>query len=154
MRQEGTPSSQVLLNAKLNLLGESPAFLRLLGQIDRFARCDATVLINGETGTGKELTARAIHYLSGRATGRSSPSIAVRCPIRCSAASSSATRAAPSPMRTRTARDSSRRPKSGTLFLDELEALSRAAKSRCCASCRTTNTGRSGGARSRSRTCG
>jgi DNA-binding NtrC family response regulator len=76
MRQLGTQSSQVLLNAKLNLLGESPAFLQLLAHIERFARCDATVLIDGETGTGKELTARAIHYLSARAEG---PFVPVNC---------------------------------------------------------------------------
>ena len=34
MRQPGTQSSQVLLNAKLNLLGESPAFLQLLAHIE------------------------------------------------------------------------------------------------------------------------
>ena len=55
------------LVAKLNLLGDSPAFRHLLGQIERFAGCDATILIHGETGTGKELAARAIHYLSARA---------------------------------------------------------------------------------------
>jgi DNA-binding NtrC family response regulator len=65
-----------LLNAKLNLLGESPAFLQLLAHIERFARCDATVLIDGETGTGKELTARAIHYLSARAEG---PFVPINC---------------------------------------------------------------------------
>jgi len=74
MRQQSTVT--VPLNARLNLLGESPAFMRLLGQIERFARCDATVLINGETGTGKELTARAIHYQSDRADG---PFIPINC---------------------------------------------------------------------------
>jgi DNA-binding NtrC family response regulator len=64
------------LVAKLNLLGESPAFRRLLEQIDRFAHCDATILIDGETGTGKELAARAIHYLSARRDG---PFIPINC---------------------------------------------------------------------------
>jgi DNA-binding NtrC family response regulator len=61
---------------KLNLLGQSLEFKQVLQQIDRFARCDATVLINGETGTGKELVARAVHYLSQRSKG---PFIPVNC---------------------------------------------------------------------------
>ena len=64
------------LVAKLNLLGDSPAFMHLLRQIDRFARCDATILLDGETGTGKELAARAIHYCSARREG---PFIPVNC---------------------------------------------------------------------------
>ena len=75
MRQQST-RSPVLVNAKLNLLGESPAFRKLLAQIERFACCDATVLIDGETGTGKELAARAIHYLSARGDG---PFIPINC---------------------------------------------------------------------------
>ena len=54
---------------KLNLLGKSLEFTQVLQQIDRFARCDAALLINGETGIGKELVARAIHYLSQRRDG-------------------------------------------------------------------------------------
>ncbi len=50
----------------LNLLGESPAFVAALKLIKQFARCEAPVLIEGETGTGKELASRAIHYLSAR----------------------------------------------------------------------------------------
>lgn len=76
MRQPGMHPSQVKLNAQLNLVGESPPFLQLLAHIERFARCDATVLIDGETGTGKELTARAIHYLSSRCNG---PFVPVNC---------------------------------------------------------------------------
>jgi DNA-binding NtrC family response regulator len=48
------------------LIGHSERFQRLLEQVSRAARSQATVLIAGETGTGKELVARAIHYLSQR----------------------------------------------------------------------------------------
>jgi formate hydrogenlyase transcriptional activator len=48
------------------IVGNSPALLALLQQVDQVAPTDATVLISGETGTGKELIARAIHKLSGR----------------------------------------------------------------------------------------
>ena len=57
------------LSARFNLLGNSQAFRWVLEQIDWFADCDQPVLINGETGTGKELVARAVHYLSARRTG-------------------------------------------------------------------------------------
>ena len=48
------------------LIGESPAFLAEVQKFPVVARCDASVLISGETGTGKEVCARAIHYLSPR----------------------------------------------------------------------------------------
>jgi len=51
------------------LIGESPAMRRLFELIDRFAVSDATVLILGETGSGKELVADAIHQRSPRARG-------------------------------------------------------------------------------------
>jgi len=47
------------------LIGESPAMQRVFDVTEKVAETDATVLISGETGTGKELIARAIHY-SGR----------------------------------------------------------------------------------------
>jgi two-component system response regulator GlrR len=59
-----------------NLIGESPAFQHALRLIERVSQCDATVLIYGETGTGKELAARAIHYLGRRGTA---PFIPVNC---------------------------------------------------------------------------
>ncbi len=53
--------------AMAQLIGKSPTFLEVIGQIPAVAKSDATVLITGETGTGKELAARAIHYMSDRA---------------------------------------------------------------------------------------
>ena len=52
------------------VIGNSPALEAVLGQVERVAPTDSTVLIQGETGTGKELIARAIHNLSSRC-GRS-----------------------------------------------------------------------------------
>ena len=49
-----------------NILGTSPALRRALEQVRTVAPTDSTVLIEGETGTGKELIARAIHNLSPR----------------------------------------------------------------------------------------
>jgi formate hydrogenlyase transcriptional activator len=49
-----------------NMIGESPAFQAVLSAIRVVAPTDATVLIEGETGTGKELVARALHDLSSR----------------------------------------------------------------------------------------
>ena len=49
------------------IVGASPALRRTLRLLDRVVRTDASVLIYGETGTGKELIARAIHYNGARA---------------------------------------------------------------------------------------
>lgn len=58
------------------LVGKSPAFLREMEKIPLVAKCEAVILISGETGTGKELYARAIHHLSPRAD---KPFIPVNC---------------------------------------------------------------------------
>jgi formate hydrogenlyase transcriptional activator len=52
------------------IIGNSPALDSVLEQVERVAPTDSTVLIQGETGTGKELIARAIHNISSRC-GRS-----------------------------------------------------------------------------------
>ena len=52
-----------------NMVGASPAFQSVLKGLQIVAPTDSTVLILGETGTGKELVARAIHELSGRTRG-------------------------------------------------------------------------------------
>ena len=65
--------SQFCLEA---LVGNSLSFLQAIGDIPLLAKSDATVLIEGETGTGKELVARAIHYRSAR---EGKPFIPVNC---------------------------------------------------------------------------
>lgn len=50
----------------LNLIGQSPQFLDTLSFINKASNCNAPVLIEGETGCGKEVAARAIHYLGSR----------------------------------------------------------------------------------------
>jgi two-component system response regulator HydG len=59
-----------------NLVGQSPPMLKLFETIVDVAASDSTVLITGETGTGKELVARAIHTQSPRCYG---PFIAINC---------------------------------------------------------------------------
>jgi formate hydrogenlyase transcriptional activator len=58
------------------IIGSSPALEEVLGQVERVAPTDSTALVQGETGTGKELIARAIHNLSSRC-GR--PFIKLNC---------------------------------------------------------------------------
>jgi two-component system response regulator AtoC len=59
-----------------NLIGQSPAMVEVYKLVARVAGLDTTVLIQGETGTGKELVARAIHHASPRADG---PFVVVDC---------------------------------------------------------------------------
>lgn len=59
-----------------NLIGQSPAMVRLLETIAQVAPTDATVLIAGESGAGKEMIANAIHYNSPR---KDAPFIKINC---------------------------------------------------------------------------
>jgi PAS domain S-box-containing protein len=58
------------------IVGRSPALLEVLANVGRVALTDASVLVTGETGTGKELIARAIHFSSRR---QDRPLIKVNC---------------------------------------------------------------------------
>ena len=60
----------------VQLIGESPAIEAVRSTTRRIADTDLAILILGENGTGKEVVARSIHYLSGR---RDQPFIAVNC---------------------------------------------------------------------------
>ena len=73
LAQAGRESKPELFRA---LVGVSPAIQSVRSFVDRVARTDATVLVLGETGTGKEVVARNIHYRSVR---RDKPFVAVNC---------------------------------------------------------------------------
>ena len=60
----------------VEIVGNSPALLHALRQVDQIAPAEATALIYGETGTGKELIARAVHDRSAR---RERPLVKVNC---------------------------------------------------------------------------
>src|SRR5579875_1774110 len=72
----GGESGQRTEFAQGELVGRSPAMLEVYKLIGRLVNNDANILIEGETGTGKELVARAIHFRSER---RNEPFVAVNC---------------------------------------------------------------------------
>jgi two-component system, NtrC family, response regulator AtoC len=59
-----------------NIVGNSPTMKELYRQMDRVAASDITILIHGESGSGKELVAQAIYEASGRKSG---PFVALNC---------------------------------------------------------------------------
>jgi PAS domain S-box-containing protein len=59
------------------IIGQSKLLLEMLGDVEQVAETEATVLIHGETGTGKEVIARAVHEASQR---KDKPLIRVNCP--------------------------------------------------------------------------
>jgi DNA-binding NtrC family response regulator len=110
--------------ASCPMVGRSPAHLRMLHQLLRIAASEAPALIEGETGSGKELVARAIHYGGPRQAG---PFV----PVNCGALPDSLIEAELFGHERGAFTDArSARPglvgeaRGGTLFLDELDALS------------------------------
>jgi two-component system nitrogen regulation response regulator NtrX len=65
-----TETARRRLGKSLEIVGQSAAILAVLKQVEKVARTNATVLITGENGTGKELVAHAIHRASPRAEAR------------------------------------------------------------------------------------
>jgi formate hydrogenlyase transcriptional activator len=76
MQQENLPLREDRFPVFEEIVGSSDALRKVLEQVVKVAPTDSTVLITGETGTGKELIARAIHKRSKRST---KPFIAVNC---------------------------------------------------------------------------
>ena len=76
MRRTRPPEGSHTLSAAHSLIGESEEMHQVYRAITKTASSSATVLITGDSGTGKELVARAIHYSSARSA---SPFVAVNC---------------------------------------------------------------------------
>jgi two-component system nitrogen regulation response regulator GlnG len=66
--QENTPVEEEVDNVVSEIIGEAPAMQEVFRAIGRLARSNITVLINGESGSGKELIANALHKHSPRAS--------------------------------------------------------------------------------------
>jgi len=102
------------------IIGKSASLRRVLKQVETVSPTDSTVLIYGDTGTGKELIARAIHDLSPR---RSKPFVKLNCaaiPTGLLEASCSDTKKAHSRERSRNALAALKVANGGTIFLDEI----------------------------------
>ncbi|RLD58791.1 MAG: sigma-54-dependent Fis family transcriptional regulator [Bacteroidetes bacterium] len=66
INKEGSPNNGII-DDKLHMVGDGPAFTRILDLVTKVSKSgDATVLLTGETGTGKEMMAKTIHLLSNR----------------------------------------------------------------------------------------
>ncbi|MBZ0156923.1 MAG: sigma-54 dependent transcriptional regulator [Alphaproteobacteria bacterium] len=83
LNQKALQRENVLLKRQIEkqydfsrIIGESPAMQRIIREVKKIADARSTLLILGETGTGKELIARAIHFNSGRAN---KPFIPINC---------------------------------------------------------------------------
>lgn len=76
IQHQDLSQQQIAAFSQLNLCGQSKNFTQILQLIEKMSQHQATVLIQGETGTGKENAARAIHYLGVRSA---CPFVPVNC---------------------------------------------------------------------------
>ena len=74
--QQNAAPMQPTSDGEFAMVGKTPEMQRLFGQIQKVARTDASVLVTGPSGTGKELAALSIHRQSAR---RDAPFVAVNC---------------------------------------------------------------------------
>ena len=119
------------------IVGSSDALRTVLAQIAKVAPTDSTVLIQGETGTGKELIARAIHHRSRRG---SRAFIRVNCAAirpRCSPPSCSGTKRARSREHSRDASVGLNQRTAARSFWTRSASCLRKRRSPCCASCKS-----------------
>lgn len=120
----GAASDSYGISPLHEVVGRSPAYLRMAAQMRKMAENDASVLIQGETGSGKELAARAMHYLGRR---RERPFV----PLNCGAIPDSLIEAELFGHARGSFTDAKQNREGvvayadgGTLFLDEVDALS------------------------------
>jgi formate hydrogenlyase transcriptional activator len=121
------------------IVGTAPRLQAVLARVTKVARTDSTVLITGETGTGKELIARAIHKRSDRANR---PFVSVNCAaiprdLIASELLGHEKGAFTGALQRRVGRFEL--AEGGTLFLDEIGELPAETRSLSCASCRKKN---------------
>ena len=76
LERELRESAQLVATGRFGMIGDSPVMRNLYRVVQRAADTDMPVLITGQTGTGKEMVARAIHSTSSRASG---PFVALNC---------------------------------------------------------------------------
>lgn len=76
MDEQNMPSKTSLPPSEFGFIGHSQSLIDAISCMKKFSRAQAPILICGETGTGKELAARAVHYMSPRHMG---PFIPVNC---------------------------------------------------------------------------
>jgi two-component system, NtrC family, nitrogen regulation response regulator GlnG len=114
------PASPLQVTERFDLVGESEGILRVRHEVRRVADFDVPVLLRGETGTGKELVARAIHQASRRHSG---PCLCVNMGAIPPALAASELFGSAKGSFTGSLRDQAgffQRAQGGTLFLDEI----------------------------------
>jgi len=120
---ERNRASSALRTSGVTLVGDHPAMHVVLERVDQVADSNASVLIRGEEGTGKEVVARLIHACGARRAG---PFVTVRLSGREAHPSASELFGGPANANDSSARDSKlAQAEHGTLFIDEIANLSR-----------------------------